>query len=263
MPLDVILEPLPLFLSVISGIAVGFSLGLFGGGGSILAVPMLVYLVGVKDAHVAIGTSALAVGAIAVVNLLKHKRKGNLRFRKGLMFALPGVVGTLLGAQFGLWTPPDNLLLLFAAFMVLVGVLMIKKQRPQMEVSKQKSRLILVKKNLPLSGFLVGILAGYFGIGGGFLIVPTMMFSGGLNIIQAIGTSLVSVSSFGLVTAGRYFIEGNVDVLISSLFIVGGLLGGHIGVKYSETVNKDQLVKIFSIILFTVALYITIQTLFV
>ena len=82
MPVEFVLEPLVLFLSVISGIAVGFSLGLIGGGGSILAVPLLLYVVGVRDVHVAIGTSALAVGAIAAINLIGHKRKNNVQIKK-------------------------------------------------------------------------------------------------------------------------------------------------------------------------------------
>ena len=96
-----------------------------------------------------------------------------------------------------------------------------------------------------MSGFSVGILAGYFGIGGGFLIVPTIMYSGGLNIIQAIGTSLVSVSSFGLTTAARYFVAGQVDLIIAALLIIGGVVGGYFGAKTSEKIPKENLSKIF------------------
>jgi uncharacterized membrane protein YfcA len=260
MPVEILLEPLTLFLSIISGVAVGFSLGLVGGGGSILAVPLLLYVVGVKDAHVAIGTSALAVGIIATINLLNHRKNGNLKIKKGLTFALPGVAGTLIGSQLGLWTPTENLLILFAVFMTAIGILMIKIKATPAEITRGKSGLILLKKNLSISGFSVGVLAGYFGIGGGFLIVPTMMYSGGLNIIQAIGTSLVSVSSFGLITAGRYLVAGNIDFVISLLFVAGGVLGGYIGTKSSEKIHVTNLVRIFSILLFGVAAYIVIRT---
>ncbi|MDH3834879.1 MAG: sulfite exporter TauE/SafE family protein, partial [Nitrosopumilus sp.] len=183
-----------------------------GGGGSVLAVPLLLYVVGVKDTHLAIGTSALAVGIIAGINILNHKKLGNIRIKRGLLFAIPGIVGTLLGAQLGLWTPSGNLLILFAGFMTVVGFLMLKKNASKYEVTNGRSNFILLKKNVSLSGFSVGMLAGYFGIGGGFLIVPTIMYSGGLNIIQAIGTSLVSVSSFGLTTAADILLQ---DKLIS------------------------------------------------
>ena len=168
MPVEIVLEPIILFLSIISGIIVGFSLGLVGGGGSVLAVPLLLYVVGVKDAHTAIGTSALAIGIIAAINLISHRKKGNLKIKKGIAFAIPGVAGTLIGSQLGLWTPADNLLILFAAFMIAIGVLMIKKKATQKEITSGSSGLVLLKKNLSLSGFSVGVLSGYFGIGGGF-----------------------------------------------------------------------------------------------
>ncbi len=260
MSVELILEPLTIFLSIISGILVGSSLGLLGGGGSVLAVPLLLYVVGVKDTHVAIGTSALAVGIIAAINLINYRKKGNLNVKKGISFALPGIVGTLIGSQLGLWTPAENLLVLFAVFMGVVGFLMIKKKDSKMEITNGNTTLVLLKKNLSFHGFSVGFVAGYFGIGGGFLIVPTMMYSGGLNIVQAIGTSLISISSFGLVTAGRYIVAGNIDFVIAMLFIIGGIIGGYIGIKTSEKIPKENLVKLFATVLFGIASYIIIRT---
>ena len=260
MPVE-LLDPIIIFLSIISGVTVGFSLGMIGGGGSVLAVPLLLYVVGVRDTHLAIGTSALAVGVIAGINLLNHKKLGNIRIKKGLFFAIPGIAGTLVGAQLGLWTPAENLLILFAGFMGVVGFLMLKRNATKHEVTNGNSNLILLKKNVSLSGFSVGVLAGYFGIGGGFLIVPTIMYSGGLNIIQAIGTSLVSVSSFGLTTAARYFVAGQVDLIIAALLIVGGVVGGYLGAKASERIPKENLSKIFAALLFVIATYIVIRTL--
>ena len=260
MPIEMILEPFTIFLSIISGVVIGFSLGLIGGGGSVLAVPLLLYVVGVKDTHLAIGTSALAVGIIAGINILNHKKIGNVQIKKGLLFAIPGIAGTLLGAQLGLWTPSENLLILFAGFMAVIGFLMLKKNASKNEVTNGNSSLILLKKNVSLSGFSVGVLAGYFGIGGGFLIVPTIMYSGGLNIIQAIGTSLVSVSSFGITTAARYFVAGQVDLIIAVLLIIGGVIGGYFGAKTSEKIPKENLFKVFAVVLFVVATYIVIRT---
>ena len=260
MPIETILDPFSVFLSIISGVIVGFSLGLIGGGGSVLAVPLLLYVVGVKDTHLAIGTSALAVGIIAGISILNHKKLGNIKIRKGLLFATPGIAGTLLGAQLGLWTPSENLLILFAGFMAVVGFLMLKKNESKQEVTNGSSNLVLIKKNVSLSGFSIGVLAGYFGIGGGFLVVPTIMYSGGLNIIQAIGTSLVSVSSFGLTAAARYFVAGQVDLIIAMLLIIGGMIGGYFGARISEKIPKEKLSKVFAVLLFTVAAYIVIRT---
>lgn len=259
MPAELLLTPLTIFLSILSGTVVGFSLGLVGGGGSVLAVPLLLYVVGIKDTHAAIGTSALAIGIIASINLLSHKKTGNLKIKKGLAFAIPGIAGTIIGSQLGLWTPAENLLIMFAIFMAIIGILMIKKKTTRKEITSSSS-LVLLKKNISLSGFSVGVLAGYFGIGGGFLIVPTMMYSAGLNIFQAIGTSLVSVSSFGLVTATRYIIEGHIDLTIAGLFVAGGVVGGFVGVKLSENIPRENLVKIFSLLLFGVAAYIIVKT---
>ncbi|WP_420544557.1 sulfite exporter TauE/SafE family protein [Nitrosopumilus sp.] len=260
MSAEVILEPLTIFLSIISGVLVGSSLGLIGGGGSVLAVPLLLYVVGIKDTHVAIGTSALAVGIIAAISLINHRKKKNLDLKKGISFAIPGIAGTLIGSQLGLWTPAENLLVLFAVFMGIVGILMIKRKSSKIEITSGNSELVLLKKNLSFHGFSVGILAGYFGVGGGFLIVPTMMYSGGLNIVQAIGTSLVSVSSFGFVTAGRYFLEGNIDLVIAILFVIGGIIGSYVGIKVSGKISKENLVHLFAVVLFAIATYIVART---
>ena len=249
----------PFFLSIISGAIVGFSLGLVGGGGSVLAVPLLLYVVGVKDTHVAIGTSALAVGVIAGISLLNHRKLGRLKFKKGIMFAILGIVGTLVGAQLGLWTASEHLLLFFAVFMGIVGFLMLRNKTKRQEITSGHS-LILVKRNISLSGFSVGVLAGFFGIGGGFLIVPSIMYSGGLTIMQAVGTSLVSVSSFGLTTAARYLVAGQADIMVAALLIVGGVVGGYFGVKTSEKIPKEILFKLFAMLLFAVATYIIIRT---
>src|SRR5574340_1463972 len=121
------LAPLMIFLSLVSGIGVGFSLGLIGGGGSILAVPLLVYVIGVEP-HVALGTSALSVATNALTNLIHHKKVGHVKIKEGLAFALPGVVGALIGAQIGLLTPSKHLLLLFGLFIIVVAIMMLRRK---------------------------------------------------------------------------------------------------------------------------------------
>ena len=112
-------------LGLASGSLVGFSLGLVGGGGSILAVPLLVYLVGVSDPHVAIGTSAIAVAANAAVNLVNHARAGNVKWRCASVFALAGMAGAFLGSTLGKVIEGQKLLALFAIVMMAVGALML------------------------------------------------------------------------------------------------------------------------------------------
>lgn len=255
MPSELVIEPLLVFLSLLSGTIVGFSLGLVGGGGSVLAVPLLLYVIGVKDTHAAIGISALSVGVIAAINLISHKRKGHVDLKKGTMFAIPGVLGTLLGSQLGLMTPSSSLLVFFAIFMIIIAALMLRKKAARHDVISEKKGTSLAK-NIPVSGFAIGTLAGYFGIGGGFLIVPSLMYSGSLSILDAIGTSLLSVSTFGFVTASRYILEGHVDLLISAFFVVGGVFGGLAGIKSAEKIPSQNLTKIFAVLLLGVAGYI-------
>lgn len=300
-------------LSVLSGITVGFTLGLIGGGGSILAVPILVYVIGI-DTHIAIGTSALAVAINSLINLFFRRGTGGIKIQEGILFAIPGTFGTLIGAQLGLLTSSENLLILFSLFMIIISLWMLKgktNRRNQeclndaqiLTVDKKDTLYInntpnkknkylflrnirlyddiikgtiynlqkiipfLIKSNtyykILLNGFLVGIAAGYFGIGGGFLIVPALIHSvSGINIIEAIGTSLIPIASFGFVTATKYVLNGQINWYISFLFIVGGIMGGLIGTNLSKKLPTRKLSKIFSIVLIIVAVYIIIKILF-
>ena len=160
-------------LGLASGSLVGFSLGLVGGGGSILAVPLLVYLVGVSDPHVAIGTSAIAVAAIA--------RAGNVKWRCALVFAFAGVAGALLGSTLGKMVEGQKLLALFAIVMMVVGGLMLKGRSGEGEPSVRLNRENLPK--LLAWGLATGALSGFFGIGGGFLIVPALIVATGMPIL--------------------------------------------------------------------------------
>ncbi len=243
---------LQIILSVISGLIVGFSLGLIGGGGSILAIPLLIYFVGFDHPHIVIGTTALAVSINAFLNLVPHARKKHVNFKKGVLFSIPGVIGVLIGAELGLLTPGNKLLFIFAILMIVIAVYMLK--RKCVNVAVEPAHKESYGKLLSI-GLLVGFASGFFGIGGGFLIVPGLIYAGALNIIQAVGTSLVSVGVFGLVTAVRYSLNGDVNLIISALYIVGGVFGGWIGTYYASKVSKRLLTKIFAIIIILVAIY--------
>lgn len=262
-PVSLQLLPITIFLSLVSGIVVGFSLGLIGGGGSILAVPLLIYVIGVEP-HVALGTSALAVAANALTNLLHHNKVGHVRIKEGIVFAIPGVAGALIGAQLGLLTPSRHLLFLFGLFMIVIAITMWRRKPVILSSDAQHRhrRFLLHKKRITFTGFVVGVTAGYFGIGGGFLIAPALIYAANLNIIDAIGTSLLPVSAFGLTTAVRYSFEGQIQWFVSALFIIGGIVGGFAGTKISTKVHRERLVKIFSILLILVALFMIVRTIF-
>jgi uncharacterized membrane protein YfcA len=243
------------FLVLFSGALVGFTLGLLGGGGSILAVPLLLYLVGYSDPHVVIGTSALAVALTAYGNVLPHWRAGNVRWKPAIAFAIPGAAGAALGASIGKLVNGRQLLFLFAVLMMVVAANMMRRPRDAKPhpIRTGWSMLIWV---VPVS-FAVGILAGFFGIGGGFLIVPGLMFATGMPMLSAIGTSLVSVGTFGAATAVTYALAGQVHWLIVIEYVAGGILGGWVGAKAATrlAMHKQLLVRIFSGVIFLVALY--------
>ncbi len=256
-------------LSILCGILIGFTLGLIGGGGSILAVPLLVYLIGLNP-HVAIGTSALVVAINAIINFLDHRKKGHVLLKTSLLFAIPGVMGTLIGSQMGLLTPPNTLLIFFALFMISIAIKILLEKKSPCNSDEGCDKNSKAKKNSGyngngsnikpvIMGSVVGLGAGYFGIGGGFLIVPSLMHLG-VNIVNSIGTSLLPVSLFGMTTAVRYSLDSQIDFWIASLLIIGGIGGGKVGTIISSRSPKTMLTKIFAILLIIVGIYITIKT---
>jgi uncharacterized membrane protein YfcA len=224
---------LPAVLALGSGGVIGLILGLVGGGGSILAVPLLVYVVGVPSAHIAIGTAAIAVALNAGFSLAAHARLGTVKWRCALVFAGAGVVGSVLGAEVGKAVDGQRLLALFGLIMVAVGLSML---RPSSKPANDSVRLThssasyLLPRLIGL-GFGVGVLAGFFGIGGGFLIVPALMLATGMALPNAVGTSLVAVTAFGLTTAGSYATSGFIDWRLAVLVIAGGIVGSVAGAR--------------------------------
>ncbi|MFP3131129.1 MAG: sulfite exporter TauE/SafE family protein [Nitrososphaeria archaeon] len=258
-------------LAVISGILVGFSLGLIGGGGSILAVPLFLYFVGLDTlpnaAHIAIGTTALAVGVNAYINSYMHMRKKNVAIKAGGLFAGIGVIGSLLGAYLGHITPGTSLLTYFAIAMIVLGVYMAVRREPSKTGTLDESeRINEAQKKCPKLtkstavkvsgfGFIVGLLSGYFGIGGGFLIVPSLMFSTGLCITRAVGTSLLSVGTFGVASGLEYAAYGESLLSIALLYVIGGVGGGYAGTSFAVKVPKETLRIVYGIIIVLVGIY--------
>ena len=247
-------------LALLSGAAVGFSLGLIGGGGSILAVPLLLYVVGVTDAHIAIGTSALAVAVNAFVNLFSHWRAGTVLWPCAIVFGAAGALGAAIGSTLGKLVPGEHLLFLFALVMIAAGIAMLRPRAASGGHEVRLDRRVAIR--LTSIGLATGMVSGFFGIGGGFLIVPGIMFGSGMPILNAIGSSLFSVGSFGLTTAVNYALSGLVDWQIAAEFIGGGALGGLFGIKAAVRLasKKRALHYIFAGVVFTVAVYMLWRT---
>ena len=251
---------LPDILSLLSGGLVGFVLGLVGGGGSIIAVPLLLYVVGVADAHVAIGTSAIAVALSALANLMNHARSGTVKWPCAMTFSAAGIAGAYAGSTLAMQVPGQQLLALFGLLMVVVGTVMFLRKdaegNPDVRLSLGTARQLLPL--LLLTGFSVGALSGFFGIGGGFLIVPGLMLATGMPIANAIGTSLVAVAAFGATTAGNYATAGLVDWHIALVFIGGGMLGGLLGSFAGRRLarRKGQLAMVFASFVIIIGIYV-------
>src|SRR6187401_2107825 len=242
-------------LGLASGALVGFSLGLVGGGGSILAVPLMVYVVGVPEAHVAIGTSAIAVAANAAVNLSNHARGGTVVWSCALPFAAAGIVGAFAGSILGKMMDGQKLLALFALLMLMIAVLMLKT-RSRIGLPDVQMNLAITPAILGL-GLATGTLSGFFGIGGGFVIVPALMLATGMPIMNAISSSLVAVTAFGMTTAASYAWSGLVSWALAGLFVAGGIAGGLVGTRSARHLaeRRGALNIVFAVVIIAVALY--------
>jgi uncharacterized membrane protein YfcA len=243
-----------------AGSLVGFSLGLVGGGGSILAVPLLLYVVGIGDAHLAIGTSAVAVAANAAINLANHARSGRVKWPCALTFAAAGVAGAALGSIAGKATEGQHLLALFAGLMIAIGALMLRRAGVAGDPTVRLGRGNVGK--IAGVGVASGALSGFFGIGGGFLIVPGLMFASGMPMLNAVASSLVAVTAFGVTTAASYAISGLVDWPLAALFVAGGAVGGIIGAAMAGRLaaRRGALNTAFAIGIFGVAGYMLFRS---
>jgi uncharacterized protein len=242
-------------LGLASGMLVGFSLGLVGGGGSILAVPLMVYVVGVAEPHVAIGTSAIAVAANAAINLSNHARGGTVIWSCALIFAAAGMAGAFGGSILGKMVDGQKLLALFALVMIVIALLMLKTRSriglPDVKVSMSNMPAIVGL------GLATGTVSGFFGIGGGFLIVPALMLATGMPIMNAVSSSLVAVTAFGMTTAASYAWSGLVSWALAGLFVAGGIAGGLAGTRSARHLaeRRGALNTVFAVVIIAVALY--------
>lgn len=245
-----------ILLSLSCGALVGLSLGLVGGGGSILATPLLLYVVGVANPHVAIGTSALAVAANASMSFVGHARQGHVWWRCAILFAILGALAALGGSLLGRMVDGQRLLALFAILMLVIAALMLRK-RPASSAAPRKvdARMCAITGGAAAAS---GTLSGFFGIGGGFLIVPALVAATGMPMISAIGSSLLSVGAFGLATAGSYAAAGLIDWQVAVTFTGGGLVGGVVGTTLATrlAVRRGALERIFAGLIVLVAFYV-------
>lgn len=255
------MDPATLVTAIASGAIIGFVLGLVGGGGSILAVPLLVYFVGVDSPHAAIGTAAVAVALNAAAGLAGHARGGNVKWPCAVVFGGAGILGAALGAEIGKAIDGQALLAAFGALMIVVGALMLRGRKggsnPDVRLSAESARHLMPR--LAGYGLTVGLMAGFFGIGGGFLIVPGLIAATAMPIGVAVGTSLVVVTALGATTAGSYALSGYVDWSLVGWLFAGGIAGSVAGRVAGKRLaaRKNVLERGFAIVVIAVGLFVT------
>lgn len=213
----------PLLLAALGGALVGLLLTLFGGGGSVLATPWLIYVVGVADTHVAIGTSAAAVAVNALGGLVGQARAGQVKWPCAIAFGVSGLAGSLAGAALARQVDGKALLAWFAVAMIAIAVSMLIPRKGEGDPAVRLAPAMVLK--LVPVGLAAGLAAGFFGIGGGFLIVPGLMASTGMTLANAGASSLVSVALFGGATSASYLAAGQFAWPLFGALVLGGGAG--------------------------------------
>ncbi|WP_440107379.1 sulfite exporter TauE/SafE family protein [Streptosporangium sp. H16] len=229
-----------LALTAAAAAAVGVALGLFGGGGSILMVPMLMYIAGVPGKS-AIAMSLLVVAVTSVTALISHARAGQVRWRTGLIFGAAGMAGAYGGGLVGPHLPERLLLGAFAVMMVTTAIAMIRGRR----AFDGETREHLPLSKIILDGVIVGVVTGLVGAGGGFLVVPALVLLGGMPMAAAVGTSLLVISMKSLAGLAGYLSTVSIDWHLAAVVTVAAAVGGLLGGRRAEQVSPDRLRKAF------------------
>jgi uncharacterized membrane protein YfcA len=246
-----------MILAWVGALMVGLSLGLLGSGGSILTVPVLIYLAGEQE-KVAIAESLGIVGSISLAGFIPYALKNQVHWRSVVLFGLPGMAGTYGGAVIAEYVSANFQLILFSLVMMLAAVLMFKDQKERIDPDKKE---LHAWWKIVLEGLAIGVLTGLVGVGGGFLIVPALVILGGLPMNIAVGTSLLIIALKSFSGFFKYMeVLENLDlginwelVLIFSLIgAVGSLLGKTIGAK----ISNYKLKKGFAVFLVLMGSYI-------
>jgi uncharacterized protein len=232
------------------GFLIGMTLGFLGGGGSILTVPVLVYIVG-QDPHAAVTASLMIVGANAALGGFFHRMQGALDWRVALLFGGVGMVAAYLASGLSKLMSPTVLLILFALLMLVVGAWMLFSKPPIQVEMKGRGWLVTA-----LSGAGVGVFTGIFGVGGGFLIVPALVMFVGLPMRKAVGTSLVVIALNSLAGILGHLNGAAMNWAVIGIFVLAGLAGNLVGVRLTRVVKPDQLRASFAGFVVLLALFL-------
>jgi len=228
-------------LTVGLALLVGVALGLLGGGGSILTVPLLAYVAGM-DAKQAIATSLLVVGTTSAVAAISHARAGRVQWRTGLIFGAAGMVGAFGGGLLARYIPGSVLLIGFAVMMIATALAMLRGRK---DVGPDDPHHRIPVPKVVVEGLIVGLVTGLVGAGGGFLVVPALALLGGLPMPIAVGTSLVVIAMKSFAGFAGYLSSVSIDWRIAGMVTAAAVVGALVGARLTALVNPDSLRKAF------------------
>ncbi len=258
------------------GFLIGISLGALGGGGSILAVPALVYAAGQTPKH-ATTTSLVLVAITAVIGIVPHWRAGRVRFVPGAIFGLAGIGGSLLGSRWNKAIDANVLLLAFAGLMLVAAGAMWRRLNAAPRVMRSELRSVGAAVNpleahprvhldpatvvkVAVAGTIVGLLTGFFGVGGGFVIVPALVLALGFTMPEAVGTSLLVITINSIVALATRLQPGAIDWGTVIPFTVASLIGVVVGSRLASTRDSKSLQRWFVGLLVLVAIYTAVRS---
>ncbi len=252
-----------LLASLALGLLIGLTLGALGGGGSILTVPVLVYVLGLTAQEATAG-SLVIVGVSSAVASIGHARAGHTRWGRGLVLTAAGVPAALLGTVLNRHTDPTLLLLIFGAVMILAAVGMLIRTRSNEDLSPtaphpRSSGRAAVEVLLAGSG--IGLLTGFLGVGGGFVIVPVLVLLLGYAMPVAVGTSLLVIALNSGVALVARLGHGSLVWHVVLPFTIAAVVGSLGGRRVTASVDPDRLTRAFAFLLLAVAAYVLLDTL--
>ncbi|GGK66725.1 sulfite exporter TauE/SafE family protein [Ornithinimicrobium pekingense] len=246
-----------LVATLLLSVLVGVSLGLLGGGGSILTVPILAYVAGL-DAKEAIAASLFVVGVTSAVSVVAHARAGRVRWRTGLIFGAAGMAGAFVGGLVGGYIPGTVLMIAFALMMLATAVAMIRGRRgPAAEPTTGDLPVLKVV----LEGLVVGLVTGLVGAGGGFLVVPALVLLGGLPMSVAVGTSLLVIAMKSFAGLAGYLTSVQLDWPLVLGVTAAAVAGSFVGARLAGVVPEQALRKGFGIFVLAMAVFVLVQEL--
>ncbi|WP_304106113.1 sulfite exporter TauE/SafE family protein [Mycolicibacterium bacteremicum] len=251
-------------LALTLGALIGVLLGLLGGGGSILAVPALVYAMGLSVEQ-AIPVSLIVVAAASAVGVLPKIRARQVRWRMAGIFAVAGIPATVAGSAISADLSQPVLMLGFAAVMVVAGIRMVTNKGTTGTACEIRAGQVNWRRCAPRSigaGLLVGLLTGLFGVGGGFLIIPVLVVALGVEMPTAIGTSLLIIIANSVAGISSHLNTINVNWQLTAAFVAAAMVTSLVAGHLSTTTNTARLQRWFAYLVFAVAAYMTVDTLF-